>query len=210
MKIKNLADSLDLTGQTPLGSSKKPEICMRLKLSDLDGPREIRLSGREPWLAPVYEFLVEPRDPSLTGLPDERYLSGIINITPVSPQGVKVTGNVSMTPLLPCTRCGDSVPWAIREDQIQAFFATDDSLCPSDWDFYPISEDETISLVPLLHDTIQTQIPLRTVPVSPDGRSCLQCHADLDNSVVASSQGADQEGDSALARAWAAAQQRSR
>jgi len=148
---------------------------MKIKVSNLKEPQELIISGQEPWLEALYAPFPHPPAAPLTGQ---------LRIRKDSAGFVYVTGDISCTPTLECSRCLSQMPWPVST-HIDACFRPglsdvlrerDINLSRDDLDLYFIEAGE-VDLECLLNDCLQTAIPYQTFCESLPGKHC-----DLDHS----------------------------
>jgi uncharacterized metal-binding protein YceD (DUF177 family) len=157
-------------------------VTMKLRLDRITQPLKLSISGNEEWLKPIYDSFEVPKD-QVGGL-----ISGSLTVYPESNEIFKITGDLSYTPWVDCSRCGDSIRW-----QTSGSFSY--RIIPVEMDTvedatgersfsYPDAEilthvDGMLDLAEFVNDQIQLAIPLQTINRSADGRDCLDCGKSL-------------------------------
>ncbi|MEY4631075.1 MAG: hypothetical protein RIQ81_1195 [Pseudomonadota bacterium] len=174
---------------------------MKVSVKDLKKPLNIRISGNEAWLGAIHaSFTPEVGDACAPGVQaGDRQLTGDLELSVDSAGCVRVTGRLDYQPLVPCSRCDLSIPFDVGQDVDSCFKPlpshTDDrrevNLSGDELDERYI-EDGAVDIEELLNDLVQTAIPFQTVQVSPDGKNCVFCKADLSRPRVFSSGGEDE------------------
>ena len=165
---------------------------MKIKAASLIKPQTVTIQGHEPWLESIYATFVSGPTPAR--------LTGELTLTPNTAGFVRVTGSISYTPLVDCSRCAEAIPWPINETidvsfrpaksrdnaDLQAHSQKEYLLSREDLDEYVMERGE-LDLEELINDTVQMTIPLQTVPVvqgESGASNCGICGIDLDQDQV--------------------------
>lgn len=161
---------------------------MKLKADELRSPKNITISGDEPWLGLIYESFDSKGD-----FPPQKRITGHLTVTPTQYGLYDIEGEIQFTPTMACSRCEDRIPWEISR-QIKVRYLEqaplDDEedvereLEPGDMDAYYIDAQGMIDLEVVVNDFIQTALPTRLVKTAADGKSCLICHKDVSSKAV--------------------------
>ncbi|MGE0173829.1 MAG: DUF177 domain-containing protein [Oligoflexales bacterium] len=116
-------------------------------------------------------------------------LRGSLTMTSIAGQEYEVNGNIAFAPMLDCSRCQKKLRWDAQR-LFKAIYRRESytggsqkNLSKKELDFYPI-EGEVIDLGNLLLEQMHLAIPEQPIRKSPDGKSCLECHADISSPLV--------------------------
>lgn len=159
---------------------------MKLNISNLREVKKITVTGDEGWLKTIYDTFHSDANSKVNKLKAE------LIITPVGDGFTMVKGEISYTPIVDCSRCGDFIPWSI-EDRFEVCFQKEDvndeqlkerELSAGELDEYYLDGDD-IDIELLLNERVQLAIPMRTVLAREDKENeCFVCGDDLDEARV--------------------------
>lgn len=161
---------------------------MKIAVKDLTDEMLLELQGNEIWLERLYADFAQG--------PGERpKLTGTLKISTEAGGGVLVRGQLNYQPLIACARCDRDVPLPLSitlESRVLPPSANPDLAENSQRDRL-LSRDELdvyflidgcVDLEVLINDAIQTEVPMRYVPVADDGKTCRICVGDLSQALV--------------------------
>ena len=138
------------------------------------------LLGNEEWLKGIYARFRS----------SSSVLSGRIKVVPRAAGTVAIEGELSYTPQVVCSRCGDEIAWPLQINFKVCYsrrgrneFPRSLTLRRNDLDAY-YYDDGCIDLAELVNEQVQLALPDNTVPVAKDGCSCGYCQADLRDPLV--------------------------
>lgn len=155
---------------------------MKLPVKEIfDTPYQIELRGDEPWLQNIYGSFAQTNGLLTAQLSFRKDLAGF----------VYVSGNVAFTPYVDCSRCSESIPWPVAEsvevtyrpEGLDATPAKEVNLKKRELEQYAIANG-MIDLEELVNDIVQMAIPLHTVRITDDGKSCVACGIDVTSEKV--------------------------
>lgn len=153
---------------------------MRFDVKNIRKPLSINISGDEQELRPLYDLFPEGYNQSLTAK---------ILISPTSYDYLRVEGHLTFNPKVSCNRCIKPIVWPMSESIDAIFKATpsvpvnvDQTSDEIDEDYY-ISEDGKLDLLQVLIDHTVGELPARLVQTKDDGKTCLNCDADLEDTL---------------------------
>ena len=156
----------------------------------LSKPIETEIKGEEPWLGDIYQSFLP------TSAKESARLLAKTSIRHLSEEMFEITGSLSYTPEVPCSRCDLAIPWAIDlqfqmvilpEGQEWAEHGQSPEIC--------YHKNRQFDLEALINDQVQLAIPQQTLLPTADGKNCAICHLNIGNKKVFSSEGdgADEE-----------------
>lgn len=159
---------------------------MKINIHSIHPTLLLEIEGTESWLKNIYATYQTGTEPS-------QLLKGKLRLHEEEAGTYLVTGSVSFVAKLPCDLCELSLAWPVEIPvnvrylpEITNTIEREKNLSRSDLDAYYI-EEEHIDLEALLNDSINDALPTRSVKLSQDGSSCLQCGKDVSNDQVWSS-----------------------
>lgn len=159
---------------------------MQIKFADIVKPITFEFMGQEEWLANVRKsFPLGLKSP----------LRGSMEIRPMGSGRFELKGRIQVEPMVPCSRCNDSISWAVDE-KIHVTVQREGNSDREDWSDLELGADDleiyevpgdSINLETILNDAIQLAIPYRCVQVDEmkDGiEKCRVCGDNLNDSLV--------------------------
>ncbi len=161
---------------------------MYVDVAKIDRKQHLIVAGDEPWLAAVYAGFQVPKEQ----VPPR--ISGWIDVEPLKLGFAEVCGELTFSPYVACSRCGDPIQWPIktnfamsyRNDQTQSMQRKEVDLERDELDHYFL-KDNRLDVEELINEQIQIAIPSRTVKSGADG-GCSVCHLPLEEDQVYSEQ----------------------
>lgn len=158
---------------------------MRIHIHDLKPDMNVHIDGTEPWLDRLYADFPAQNDQQ-----SRPRIVGDLTLTLEEAGSVLVTGNLSYTPIVSCSRCDLGISWPLSFRLSVRYLpenvnisSKERTLTSADLDAYYL-EDNEIDLEGLINDTVQTALPNRVIATTDDGSACRICEADLTNSQV--------------------------
>ncbi len=158
---------------------------MKIKLNEVNLPKELKINGDESWLKSIYDVFPAPDGETTPALSAE------LTISDMNDADIYVYGTLRYEPFVTCSRCAKPINWNV-EEKVSALFLekredisgkSEKSLDEID-DIQYLIKDNSINIERVLNDTVQTAIPNRLVRYSKDGERCDICNEDFSNEQV--------------------------
>lgn len=159
---------------------------MYIDASKIEQTQKLQILGHEPWLADIYAEFPTPEGRG------ERLLTGSITIDPPRHGFVEVSGELSYSPFVACSRCNEPIEWPIspkfqisyRQSPTQSMERREVDLEADELDHYFLKAGDMLDIDELVNDQVNLAIPTRTIKVSERGSDCGVCLQPLGTDAV--------------------------
>jgi uncharacterized metal-binding protein YceD (DUF177 family) len=158
---------------------------MKIDLKDPVFPITYNINMKDAWVGGICRRFHEelPLDSPVE-------LAGSLTMSSVAGTEYQVNGTVEFAPMLDCSRCQKKLLWnakrtfkAVYRRHLNTNTKGEKNLSAQELDFYPI-EGDVIDLGSLLLEQMFLAIPEQPIRKSADGKSCLECNADISSPLV--------------------------
>ena len=160
------------------------QVIMKVDIKTLTENMDVSISGKEEWLNKIYKSFNETPKSA-----EKPLITGEITINVDNPTYVQISGKVSFSPFLSCSRCATPIRWPLAE-QIDLIllrerpqFEEEADLEESELDEYYLDDGEDFDLEVVINDALQTARPVQTILRDEKGNAYLVARIYLEMSL---------------------------